>query len=179
MNRTMVMAVSAGVAFFASSGCRSKDASAPSPMAARDAPVGSSALYTAYNLWCENPEKMSSVNYHVGTIIPAGSKVIHVSTGHKAIRFQLVDGRRKFSITFNPKFHPGVSIKEFANRLFASQRLEERIKKFSDQEIAMIRRGAVEDGMSKEAVLVSWGYPPEHRTSRRPPTPGSTGAIVS
>jgi hypothetical protein len=133
-------------------------------MTAGDAPAGSSALYTAYNLWFGNPKKMSSINYHVGTIIPAGSKVIRVSTRLKTIRFQLADGGRRFSIRFVPKFHPGVSIKEFTNRLFASQPLEERIKKFSDQEKAMIRRGAVGNGMSKEAALVSWGYPPEHRT---------------
>ena len=35
---------------------------------------------------------------------------------------------------------------------------------FSDEEKSMIRRGAVGNGMSKEAVLISWGYPPEHRT---------------
>ncbi len=164
MNRILVTALSAAAALFASGGCRSIDASAPSPMAARDAPAGSSTLYTAYTLWYENPKKMSSVNYHVGTIIPPGSKVIHISFRRKTIEFQLVDGGRRFSITFNPKFHPGVSIKEFTNRLFAAQPLEERIKKFSNQEKAMIRRSALGNGMSKEAVLVAWGYPPEHQT---------------
>lgn len=169
MNRILVTALSAGVAFFAGGGCRSMTASAPSPMAAGDAPAGSSALYTAYNLWFGSSrsgttKKMSSVNHHVGTIIPAGSQVSNVSTLFKTIRFQLADGGRRFSIQFIPKFHPGVSIKEFTNRLFASQPLEERIKKFSDEEKLMIRRGAVGNGMSKEAVLVSWGYPPEHRT---------------
>ena len=32
-------------------------------------------LYTAYNLWYEKPTRISSVNYHIGGMIPVGSKV--------------------------------------------------------------------------------------------------------
>ena len=153
MIRISLSALSAAVALFAGGGCRSTEATAQSPMEASDATAGSSALYTAYNLWFENPEKMSSVNYHTGAIILAGSKVIRLSTHTKTIRFRLADEERSFSIR-----------EEFTNRSFASQALEERTKKFSNQEKEMIRSGSVGNGMSKEAVLVSWRYPPEHQT---------------
>lgn len=164
MNRILSTALLAAVALLGSGVYGLTDPSASSPMAAGESAAGSSALYTAYTLWYENPKKMSSVNYHIGTIIPVGSEVIGVSIRGRNIRFQLAGGGGAFSIQFIRKFHPGVSIQEFKNRLFVSEPLEERIKGFSEEEQTLIRKGVVEKGMSKEAVLVSWGNPPDHQT---------------
>jgi|GEM_PF-1924391 len=160
----LIPALATVLALCAAGGYWSTVASAQPAMAAVDPPAESSAQYTAYNLWFKNPKKISCINYRVGTILPAGSEVSEFSTHLNTIQFRLADGGREFSIQFHPKFHPGVSIQEFTKRLFVSQPLEKRTKTFSDQEKEMISRGAVESGMSKEAVLVSWGYPPEHHT---------------
>lgn len=160
MKKFLLTVLLAGTAFFGSGVYRLMAAS----IADGDAAADPAALYTAYTLWYENPKKMSSVNYHVGAIIPAGSPVINVSIHGENIEFQLAGGGGGFSIQFIPKFHPGVRIAEFKKRLFVSEPLEERIKHFSEEEKSLVRKGAVENGMSKEAVLVSWGNPPEHQT---------------
>ena len=164
MNRILSTALLVVVALFGSGAYRLTAASAPSLQAAGDSAANPPARYTAYTLWYENPKKMSSINHHMGTMIPAGSEVIDVSIHGKHIGFQLAGGGGAFSIQFIRKYHPGVSIEEFKKRLFVSESLEERIKGFSEEEKTMIRKGMVEKGMSKEALLVSWGNPPEHQT---------------
>jgi len=139
-------------------------ASASSFMAKGDPAANSPTLYTAYTLWYDKPKKMSSINYHSGAIIPAGTAVVSVTRHGKTIKFKLAGEGGAFSMQFIPKFHPGVSVEAFTKRLFVPEPLEERIKQFSEEEKALIRKGAVEDGMSKEAVLISWGPPPEHQT---------------
>jgi hypothetical protein len=42
--------------------------------------------------------------------------------------------------------------------------LEELTEGMTDQKIQAIKHGTVLNGMSKSAVLVAYGYPPEHRT---------------
>ena len=47
--------------------------------------------YTSYNLWYEHPQKLYSINYKKGSIIPAGSKVTDINVGRSAITFKVVD----------------------------------------------------------------------------------------
>jgi hypothetical protein len=42
--------------------------------------------------------------------------------------------------------------------------LEELTEGMTDQKIQAIKHGTVLNGISKSAVLVAYGYPPEHRT---------------
>jgi hypothetical protein len=48
--------------------------------------------------------------------------------------------------------------------MFTTKTFEELTAGMSDREINAIKSGTVVDGMSKEAVLVAYGRPPEHRT---------------
>jgi hypothetical protein len=124
-------------------------------------------LFTSYNLWYENAMKMFSINYKKGEIIPAGTlmadAVLH--TGHKP-RLDLTWGETgaRFSIHFQSRYHPGVTAEQFAGRLLVLQSLEELTEGMSDHEKSCIERAVVEPGMSGKAVLVSFGYPPEHFT---------------
>jgi hypothetical protein len=127
-------------------------------------------LYTAYNLWYENPERMYCVNYCKGSLLPAGSKVSGVGVVRKAfkkrqgIEFKTVEDGVTRVIFFNPEFHPGLTIEQFRDRLFTPETLEELTKGLTEEEIAHVRKGEVAVDMSKKAVVLSRGYPPEHET---------------
>ena len=89
--------------------------------------------YTAYNLRYEHPEKMWSINYKRGKVIPAGSKDQllsdrrlggrrHVEPNRdrgrrRPIRLDVIDPKMEIAIYFTPKFHPGLTKDEFVKRL--------------------------------------------------------------
>lgn len=129
-----------------------------------------SKLYTSCNLWYERPDAMYCVNYKKGAIIPAGTEVrnIYIGKGARAIRtaikFTFAETGQEFSILYQDKFHPGISIESFKDRLFTSKNFDELTSGFTQDEINSIKQGTVSIGMSKKAVLVSYGYPPEHET---------------
>ncbi len=131
--------------------------------------VSGAKLYTSCNLWFEKPDQMYCINYKKGGIIPAGTEVTNVSIGkgaigmREAIYFTASNGQN-YRILFQPKFHPGISINEFKNKIFISQTFNELTKGLKESEIDAIKQGIVKSGMSKKAVLVSYGYPPEHKT---------------
>jgi len=139
---------------------------------AQDEPKGE-PLYTAHNLWFENPAKMSSVNYKTGSMIPAGTPIKVVSAvGHAIggpartkplIHFWTMDDKR-FTIFFQPKFHPGQTLEDFKNATFTHQPIEVQTHGFSKAEIDAIRQGILVEGMSKPAVLIAYGPPPGHQT---------------
>lgn len=125
------------------------------------------ALYTAGNLWYEQPMRMSCINYQVGAIIPAGSEVrnLAVEAGRRpGIVFTVVATGITHRIEFTAKYHPGKTIEDLKARLFTPKTLAELTEQFTDQERECVRLGSVATGISREAVLVAWGTPPEHRT---------------
>lgn len=126
-------------------------------------------LYTAYNLWFEKPMKMLAINYRRGTMLPAGTEVLSVDIGGLGSRkpfvtLTTVSGGGTYGIYLRPKFHPGLSIEQFMERLVTNQPLEELMQGMTELEIDAIRNGKLVVGMSKQAVLIARGYPPSHRT---------------
>ena len=49
-------------------------------------------------------------------------------------------------------------------RVITEQMLSEMTAACTQEEIDLIRSGVLDVGMSKPAVLLSWGYPPIHKT---------------
>ena len=49
--------------------------------------------------------------------------------------------------------------------MLTTETLETRTADMSELEKNAIAAGQISPGMSREAVLISWGYPPEHRTA--------------
>jgi hypothetical protein len=124
-------------------------------------------LYTACNLWFEKAERMFSINYQTGQMIPVGTKVRDVQTTTArdgTISFVTVQDGRQYTIYFQAKFHPGKTVADIRQRLFTSKSRDGLCAGFTDQEKQGIQIGTVQPGMSKAAVLVCWGYPPEHMT---------------
>ena len=126
-------------------------------------------FYTSYNLYYEQSDKLWSINYRKGSLLPAGTKVSSIQMGKarrnvQTLSFQVVDRNQTFTISFQPQFHPGLSLEKFRDRLFSSQTFEQLTKGLKKEEIENIKIGRIGPGMSKKAALVSYGYPPEHAT---------------
>jgi hypothetical protein len=123
----------------------------------------SPVAYTAYNMWHERTT-MDSINYKKGTIIPAGTPLQAIPRDqYNYIFLEKFEGGRDFAIYFNGNHYPDVDVEKFARRTYVTT-LSELYKGLSELEIDAIKRGVLVPGMSKRAVLISYGYPPSHRT---------------
>ncbi|MDY6792118.1 MAG: hypothetical protein SWH54_12695 [Thermodesulfobacteriota bacterium] len=134
-----------------------------------DRAIAGQTLYTAYNVWFEKPERIWSINYKKGAVIPAGTQVrdVEITTinrRHKAIIFTTVKEKRGFCIYWIRKYHPGKTIQQFKKNLFTTHKFTDLTSGMSKDEITAIKKGEIINGMSKKAVLVSFGPPPEHAT---------------
>jgi hypothetical protein len=132
-------------------------------------------LFTAYNMWFESPNEMLCINFKVGEMIPAGTEVEAKLTifdfdqpqsadNVTKISFKRVSDGKVFEVRFEPRYHPDKTIKDYYEHMFTIKPFEEFTSGMSPQEVYAIRRGFLIPGMSKAAVLVSYGPPPEHFT---------------
>ncbi len=150
----------------AQSGEGSTEASDPTGVAS-----ASGQKYLAYNVWFERPDRIFSVNYQRGTLLKAGDAVsnLDLDKGWRRSRIEFHHDRldRDLTIYFTPKHHPGVTPEEFFERLFTSKPLSELTRGMTALERENIAAGKTAPGMSREAVIIAQGYPPEHRTPDR------------
>ena len=128
-------------------------------------PVGR-IYYTRVNIWYEYPDKISSTNYVVGTFIPLGTGVKILGVSRDGIRFTRPDRDISFAILFVRKHNP-ISLRQLFDRYFSDANVlgtHGEFHRLTAQEQESIVNGKVFVGMSKNAVLMSLGYPPAHRT---------------
>ena len=131
-------------------------------LAAAGAATAQGKLYTACNLWYEKPDRMYSTGYQKGAMIPAGSEVTDVKRSSRKLEF--TSGGTKYSMEFISKHNPGVTADQWIDRVLTPQDFGALTRGMSAAEIKAIKEGKVQNGMSKKAVLVSVGYPPETGT---------------
>ncbi len=138
-------------------------------------PTAGVQLYTAYNIWKHDSDRhMYCINFKsASTFIPAGTpvsdakiRVISQGAGStvKKIQFRLPNTGETIKIGLRSRWHPGKSLEDYFDRMFTTQNFEQLTEGLSEAEIAALKEGTVVEGMSKRAVLISYGYPPEHRT---------------
>lgn len=130
--------------------------------------AGSDSYFTKVNIWYEEPSKIFATNYHKGAIIPVGTEVSNVKIGAKSISFtaQGFDGI-SFSIINVPK-HTLTTTKQIFDNYFTKEDIKSKLgifSKFSIHEKKNIEKGEISANMSKEAVIMSYGYPPKHKTA--------------
>lgn len=127
-------------------------------------------MYTTYNMWYEAPNRIWAVNYKRGNILPAGTLVKDIGIfkeeyyPHQYITFRRVSDNQTFKVYFRRKFHPGKSIEDYRQLMFSKQSFQQQTAGMSEREISAITRGVLVTGMSKQAVQMSYGVPPQHRT---------------
>ncbi len=128
----------------------------------------SEVLYTAYNIWYEKPEKIWCVNYKVGAVLPMGTEITGLKFGayrkYQTISFKTPKDNKEFIIFWNQKFHPNKTVEDYVKNLFPKKNFQELTSGFNKEEIHCIKSGFIQKGISKAAVLASYGYPPEHYT---------------
>jgi hypothetical protein len=130
------------------------------------------AQYLACNIWYQD-SIISSINYKRGLVLGAGTEVAKVKIsvgeagalrGHQIITFTVKETDREFSIKFLPNYFPGWDVSDFRDAHFTTKPFEELTKGMTKSEVAAIADAKLKVGMSKEAVLAAYGYPPRHRT---------------
>lgn len=108
--------------------------------------------------------KVSSVNYQVrGDLIPWGAEVRIVRVARRYLVFEDVAKRRQYRYGFYWKTRTTVPLSEHLKRVFLENvdGLKKQVDGMSDLDKDGIYEGRVKPGMSREAVLIAIGYPPE------------------
>lgn len=135
--------------------------------AAQAIDVTGKTFYTTANIWYENPQKIYSTNYHRGAIIPAGSKVTKIKVSGNKIQF-VVENSSSFKIIYLKKYSSRhMNIWDYFKQYFSESnpmRKDGPYEKFTQDEKEFITMGEIMKGMSKDSVLMSYGYPPGHQT---------------
>lgn len=119
------------------------------------------------NVWYEHlkEKKILSTNYHKGKMLKVGDKFKIIDLAGRGIIFSDEKGV-EYAIIHHKKYTPISSIELF-ERYFSKTSVMAAgaaFTKFTQEEQKNIRNGKIVKGMSKESVLMSYGYPPEHRT---------------
>jgi hypothetical protein len=115
--------------------------------------------FTQYNMWVER-ETHKTTNYSRGELIPVNTKVVLHSVRTDEMTLD-VDGR--LIEIDNIRKHTQRSINEIADEMLGTQRVNTR--KFGEEFQGDTEAGNLRLGMTKEAVLVTRGYPPRHKTA--------------
>lgn len=129
--------------------------------------AASQTMYTAQNIWYQKPEKIMIINHQAGKILPVGTEVKKITArdGRRPyIKFVTVNDDKQFVIYITKKYYKKTSMEDFKNRLFTTKNFSQLTEGLTPSEIQGIKAGKVYDGMSKRAVLINFGYPPEHKT---------------
>ena len=120
-------------------------------------------LYTAYNIW--KSSKMKCINFKEGDdILPAGTEVRNVRIIQQIIAFTTVNDGKTYTVGFTQRWHPKKSPSDYEKMMFTTKNFEELTEGLSEIEIDAIKKGIMVNGMSKKAVFICYGPPPEHHT---------------
>ena len=116
--------------------------------------------YTCCNLHYDG-EKISDVNWTHAAMIPAGAPIRVVSYGYKSANVE-IDGR---PFVINHEYgYKEESVEQFMRKIVVPESPRARIAKWPEPVRSAIEKGTVVNGMTREQVIVSVGYPPTHKT---------------
>lgn len=121
-------------------------------------------IYTAYNLWYENPLEISTLNTQKGKLIPFGTQVEIIEADTKSIHFRTLPDRTEFKIVFEQQYRLQ-NIDDYIRDVFSIKTADDLAGDFSPLVYEKLRRGIVEKGMTKPMVRLAYGPPCAFRTS--------------
>jgi len=110
--------------------------------------AGGYAEYTIY-----------STNYNYGTLLPLNSKVQITYLGRNLIFFEHNNKSYALKRTGHSKH---ISLEGIFKRTFSKEKIS--LDKYDTATQQNILNGELKQNMSKEEIILSRGYPPEHRT---------------
>lgn len=117
--------------------------------------------YTTTNIWYERPTKIL-ILFHAGAMLPVGTKITLGDMNSKAVRFT-DESDTNFRI-YTRKYY-NLTGPKMVELLFSKKNplaKGGKFHKFSKMEQKQIKLGQIKKGMSKQAVIMAYGYPPTH-----------------
>lgn len=119
--------------------------------------------YTAYNIWHQKNGAWF-INFKEGAMIPAGTEVTNISIKYGHCKFTTAEDGKTYGIRFCYRLHPGLISYDYMKKTFTERSFKDLTMGMENDEIKAIKAGKIVEGMSKNSVIVSHGYPPEHTT---------------
>ena len=120
-------------------------------------------LYTSYNLWYEKADHVNSVNYLKGSILPFGTEVEITKATNDEITFRTVADKKVFRIVFEQQYRMQ-SVEDYIRDLFTSRDFKTLSEGISTVNVEKIRRGMIDNGMTKQEVRLAYGPPCKYKT---------------
>ncbi|MCK5850440.1 MAG: trypsin-like peptidase domain-containing protein [Kiritimatiellae bacterium] len=127
--------------------------------------IDGGTFFTKVNMWFSADRKTSSTNLHHGDILPVGTEVTVVSAGLFGIKFK-VDSDELY-ILKRVERHCSISLDKLFKRYFGKNDITSSMGsygKFTPKEQDNVDEGVISEGMTKESVLMAYGFPPSHKT---------------
>lgn len=110
-----------------------------------------------------NKKQLSAVNYrNKGVVIPVGTKVEVLDKDDDEVECRIVDTGVKFSFVSHKSL--GKDAEQMFPAFFGPKDPAERIAALTPEEQKQVKAGELAKGMSREAVMLTVGPPPPHRT---------------
>lgn len=121
-------------------------------------------VYTACNLWYEDPVAIDCRNIQRGVFIPIGTEIIPVETTNFSQKIIFKDTAGKtYAIKFSEDYRL-CQMADYIRETFTTQSREEQLKGIPARVKARILRGEVVPGMTAQQVRMAYGYPAAIRT---------------
>ena len=152
--KQMILGSVIGLMGFGFSGC---GGAAVSPEHAKQV-ADHQQMHTQHTMWAQG-SGITTLNFTMGFPIPVNSIVFYEDVNSKQLAFSY--NEKRYYLRNSPR-HSKTNMDQMLDRSFAVGKKD--LSKFTKKEQTAIKAGKAEVGMSKEAVLVSLGYPPAHAT---------------
>ncbi|MBR2373895.1 MAG: hypothetical protein IKA87_06655 [Lentisphaeria bacterium] len=121
-------------------------------------------IYTACNIWYEDPEDIDCRNIQRGAFIPLGTEITPVETTYFSEKIVFKDkGGKIYKINFSEDYRL-CSMADYIGYTFTTKSREQQLKGLAPKVKARIMRGEVVPGMNTEQVRMAYGLPPAIRT---------------
>ena len=122
-----------------------------------------SRLFTASNIWYEDPSSISCENTLRGKILPFGTPVRILSATDKKIVFRPEGADRNFTLNYDDSIRM-MTPENYLRSMFTTKNRDTLSEGVPQVNIEKIMRGVVEKGMSKKEVRLAYGSPCKYKT---------------
>lgn len=157
MNRKLVFCLFSALTLMLFAGCRH-----PFSVAEALQQPEHSAIYTQCNLWYDANNKISSLHFQSGTMIPFGTEVEIVNAYGTKIKFKTASGG-VYTLMFHPEWLM-IPMPDYARQVFTLKNRDQLCEGMSEDQIRAAASGQITKGMSRREVLLARGFPPASRT---------------
>ena len=120
-------------------------------------------IYTNGNIWYEDPEDISSLNYQKGKILPFGTEIEPIEADSKSLTFRDKETGQKYCINVDSSFMM-IPAEFYYKNLLTTKTKNEIIEGIQTSVVEKISKGVIEEGMTRREVLLAYGFPVAHRT---------------